>query len=182
MESFHNYSSANIVIEQGVGYVNLGHIVFAEKVGTEAAGCIEIRGTAGKNSSTTIYGFKTAVSQALPVLVKDDANAVLSIDGMIANGENNEAAVKLKRNPRDRITGLRVTGYSNVSVFLMGDNIPLKGYCILDAYNKTYLFGNTTDSLPAPRGTVITNPIGSQYVQKSDNGLQPNWKLVIDAS
>lgn len=182
VESFHNYSPANIVIEQGAGYVNLGHIVFAEKVGTAAAGCIEIRGTAGKNSSTTIYGFKTAVSQALPVLVKDDANAVLAIDGMIANGENNEAAVKLKRNPRDRITGLRVTGYNNVSVFLMGDNIPLKGYCILDAYNKTYLFGNTTNTLPAPRGTVITNPIGSQYVQKSDNGLQPNWKLVIDAS
>lgn len=181
VESFHNCGTANIVIMQGAGYVSLNHILFTEKVGTEAAGCIEIHETAGRYSHTAIHGFKATVNQILPILVKNDAGAVLSVDNMTAYGLNGEAAVKLKRNPRDRISGLHITAY-RASVFLIGDNIPLEGDCILDTYNKTYLFGNPNSNAKAPIGTIITTHQGTQYVQKSNNGLAPSWKQIIHAA
>ena len=166
---------------QGAGYVSLNHILFTEKVGTEAAGCIEIHETAGRYSHTAIHGFKATVNQILPILVKNDAGAVLSVDNMTAYGLNGEAAVKLKRNPRDRISGLHITAY-RASVFLIGDNIPLEGDCILDTYNKTYLFGNPNSNAKAPIGRIITTHQGTQYVQKSNNGLAPSWKQIIHAA
>ncbi|QEY24821.1 hypothetical protein [Neisseria animalis] len=175
--------SANIVIEQGAGKTNLKNAVFKSKLNNSYQGAIEIRNTVTAACMVSIDNLVVSAAQEIPAIFKDSSAARLVVDtAFIANVNNNEAtAIRMKRQARDRITG--VWSGCKYTIDLMDEGYKLTGDVQLDAYKRIYLAGNPVVSEPfikAPIGTVCTSQWGEEWVQRGTDGNNPNWVKTVN--
>ena len=175
--------SANIVVEQGAGMVEMRNIIFKDPLAKVYAGLIELRGTLTATADIRISNLTVKAVQPIPVIHKDSSAFRMILDGGWISGTSasDVEAIRLRRSPRDVIKGL-LSGLKN-TVYLVTEGLYLTGDVQLDSYNRIYLTGNpviTTPILKAPIGTVSTSQWGEQWVQRSTDPNAPNWVKTVN--
>ena len=175
--------SANIVVEQGAGMVDMRNIIFKDPLAKVYAGLIELRRTLTATADIRISNLTVKAVQPIPVIHKDSSAFRMILDGGWISGTSasDVEAIRLRRSPRDVIKGL-LSGLKN-TVYLVTEELYLTGDVQLDSYNRIYLTGNpviTTPILKAPIGTVSTSQWGEQWVQRSTDPNAPNWVKTVN--
>lgn len=175
--------SANIVVEQGAGMVDMRNIIFKDPLAKVYAGLIELRGTLTATADIRISNLTVKAVQPIPVIHKDSSAFRMILDGgwIYGTSASDVEAIRLRRSPRDVIKGL-LSGPKN-TVYLVTEGLYLTGDVQLDTYNRIYLTGNpviTTPILKAPIGTVSTSQWGEQWVQRSTDPNTPNWVKTVN--
>lgn len=174
--------SANIVVEQGAGMVDMRNIIFKDPLAKVYAGLVELRSTLTATADIRISNLTVKAVQPIPVIHKDSSAFRMILDGGWISGTSasDVEAIRLRRSPRDVIKGL-LSGLKN-TVYLVTEGLYLTGDVQLDSYNRIYLTGNpviTTPILKAPIGTVSTSQWGEQWVQRSTDSNAPNWVKTV---
>lgn len=175
--------SANIVVEQGAGMVDMRNIIFKDPLAKVYAGLVELRSTLTATADIRISNLTVKAVQPIPVIHKDSSAFRMILDGGWISGTSasDVEAIRLRRSPRDVIKGL-LSGLKN-TVYLVTEGLYLTGDVQLDSYNRIYLTGNpviTTPILKAPIGTVSTSQWGEQWVQRSADPNAPNWVKTVN--
>lgn len=175
--------SANIVVEQGAGMVDMRNIIFKDPLAKVYAGLVELRSTLTATADIRISNLTVKAVQPIPVIHKDSSAFRMILDGGWISGTSasDVEAIRLRRSPRDVIKGL-LSGLKN-TVYLVTEGLYLTGDVQLDSYNRIYLTGNpviTTPILKAPIGTVSTSQWGEQWVQRSTDPNAPNWVKTVN--
>ena len=175
--------SANIVVEQGAGMVDMRNIIFKDPLAKVYAGLVELRRTLTATADIRISNLTVKAVQPIPVIHKDSSAFRMILDGGWISGTSasDVEAIRLRRSPRDAIKGL-LSGLKN-TVYLVTEGLYLTGDVQLDSYNRIYLTGNpviTTPILKAPIGTVSTSQWGEQWVQRSTDPNAPNWVKTVN--
>lgn len=175
--------SANIVVEQGAGMVDMRNIIFKDPLAKVYAGLVELRRTLTATADIRISNLTVKALQPIPVIHKDSSAFRMILDGGWISGTSasDVEAIRLRRSPRDVVKGL-LSGLKN-TVYLVTEGLYLTGDVQLDTYNRIYLTGNpviTTPILKAPIGTVSTSQWGEQWVQRSTDPNAPNWVKTVN--
>ena len=175
--------SANIVVEQGAGMVDMRNIIFKDPLDKVYTGLIELRSTLTATANIYISNLIVKAMQTIPCINKDSSAFRMILDGGWISGTSDSTveAIRLRRSPRDVIKGLLFARKN--TVYLVTEGLYLTGDVQLDAYNRIYLTGNpviTTPVLKAPIGTVSTSQWGEQWVQRSTDPNAPNWVKTVN--
>ena len=174
--------SANIVVEQGAGIVDMRNIIFKDQLSNVYAGLIELRSTLTASADIRISNLTVKVRQLIPSVNKDSAAFRMVLDGgwISGNSASTIESVRIRRSPRDVIRGL-LSGLKN-TIYLVNEGLYLTGDVQLDAYNRTFMYGNpiSTPVLKAPFGTMVTSQGGEAWVQRSTDLDNPNWVKTVN--
>lgn len=175
--------SANIVVEQGAGIVDMRNIIFKDQLSNVYAGLIELRSTLTASADIRISNLTVKVIQLIPSVNKDSSAFRMVLDGgwISGNSASTIESVRIRRSPRDVIRGL-LTGLKN-TIYLVNEGLYLTGDVQLDAYNRIFMQGNpiiSTPVLKAPIGTVSTSQWGEEWVQRGTDPNNPNWVKTVN--
>ena len=169
--------SANIVVDQGAGIVDMRNIIFKDQLSNLYTGLIELRSTLTASADIRISNLTVKVIQPIPSVNKDSADFRMVLDGgwISGNSASTIASVRLRRSPHDVIRGL-LSGLRN-TIYLVNEGLYLTGDVQLDAYNRTFIQGNpiSPSIVKAPTGTVSTTIEGIAWVQRNNDLTKPNW-------
>lgn len=175
--------SANIVVEEGAGIVDLRNIIFKDQLSADYAGLIELRSTLTSVADIRIASLTVKVPQLIPSVNKDSSTHRMILDGgwIAGTSATTTEAIRLRRSPRDVVRGL-LNGGKN-AIYLVAENIYLTGDVQLDTYNRIFLTGNpiiTNPVLKAPIGAVSTSQWGEVWVQRGADQNNPNWVKTVN--
>lgn len=175
--------SANVIVEQGAGFVNMRNVIFKSALRDVYGGLIELRATLTGSAVINIDNLSVKVAQSIPTVYKpsDRVRLVLHNAYIAGNGAFETAALKIKRNARDKVSGLWSS--CKYTVELLDEGVKLTGDVQLDAFKRIMMTGNPVVGdrpLSAPIGTVIISQWGEQWTQRSVNAEEPNWVKFVN--